>query len=160
MNRKIVVLVVVAVVAVLAGGFWLLRNDSNETPTTPPSSFNANDPSFFGVFEGRVPCTDCERVKVVLILYQDPATKTPTTYVLERIDVGKGNERYITKGSWTTAHGTKTDPEAVVYRLDTEAPEGFRLYQAIDKSILLFLKEDLSLKVGNAGHSYTLSKTH
>jgi hypothetical protein len=44
---------------------------------------------------------DCERVKVVLILYQDPATKAPTTYVSERINVGKGNQRHTTRGNWS-----------------------------------------------------------
>ena len=61
------------IILLLAGGFWLFRNHySQDAATTPPTAFDTKDPSFFGVFKGRVPCPDCERVKVVLILYQDP----------------------------------------------------------------------------------------
>jgi hypothetical protein len=146
---------------IFAGGLWLFNNFyAQDTPGTPRTVFDTKDPSFFGVFEGRIPCAGCERVKVALVLYQDPLTQAPAKYVLERINVGKDNQRHIAKGNWTIARGTKADPAATVYRLGTDAPAGFRLYQAADKNILLFLNEDMSLKVGDAGHSYTLNKTY
>lgn len=159
MNRKLLAFLVLTIM--LLGGFWLFRSYfSDDAPaTTPPTTFDANDPSLLGVFEGRIPCADCERTKVRLILYQNQTTKTPTTYILERINVGESNERHITNGNWTISHGTKADPEAVVYQLDTKL-EGFRTYQALAENILLFLEEDMSLKVGDPGHSYTLSKTN
>lgn len=159
MNRK--VLVAVALVVVLVGGFFIVRQltSDDEPAARPPTLVDTADPSFFGVFEGRVPCADCERVKVRLVLSRHPETKAPTTYVLERIDVGRSNARQTTSGRWTIARGTSTDPRAEVYRLDSRAPVGFRLYQAVDHDILLFLDEDLHLRVGDAGHSYTLSRT-
>lgn len=158
MNRRL--LVILILIVALAGGGWTLRNYYVDSPTAvPPTAVDADDPSLFGVFEGRTPCPDCERTKVRLILYQNPTTKAPTTYVLERIYVGKDNIRHITKGDWAITRGTKEDSKAMVYQLNTDL-EGFGLYQAADKNILLFLEDDLSLKVGTPGHSYTLSKTN
>ncbi|MQA77021.1 MAG: hypothetical protein GEV10_00825 [Streptosporangiales bacterium] len=160
MSRKTVVVVAVLAAAVLLGGLLAVRALAfDERAAAPPTAVDTGDPSFFGVFEGRVPCAGCERVKVRLVLRQNPATSEPTTYVLEQINVGQGDERHTTSGRWTITRGTKADPRAAVYRLGARAPEGFRLYQVADDNILLFLDDGMRLKVGDAGHSYTLSRT-
>lgn len=162
MTRKSLMLVLVLVlVAGVAGGVWLYRGSDRESGSAvaPLTVVDPGDSSVLGVFEGRIPCAGCERVKVRLILRQDPATKKPTTYVLERINVGEGDARHITNGTWEVSRGTQVDPGATVYRLSAEAPDGFRFYQAVDANILLFLDEDMRLKVGDASHGFTLSKT-
>lgn len=159
MTRTTVALVAV-LAAVLVGGFFAVRALAFDEPAPgPPSVVDTADPSFFGVFEGRVPCADCERVKVRLVLRRDPETNAPTTYVLERINVGQGNARHTTTGRWTITRGAKGNPRAAVYRLGAQAPAGFRLYQVADDNILLLLDDGMRLKVGDAGHSYTLSRT-
>ena len=123
----------------------------------PPPLAQPGRADLFGVFEGRVPCTDCERVKVRLTLSADDAA--PTDYVLELIHVGQGDERQVSEGSWRIESGAAADPDATTYVLDEHAPEGYRRYLAVGDDILFFLDADGRLVVGDAGHSFTLSRT-
>ncbi|MGH7209407.1 MAG: copper resistance protein NlpE N-terminal domain-containing protein, partial [Nitrospiraceae bacterium] len=68
------------------------------------------------------PCADCETVKFALVLYRNPETSAPTTYLLARVYVAKGDERTVNAGTWAMTHGTKLDPQALVYQLDSNAP--------------------------------------
>ena len=112
----------------------------------------------FGVYEGKTPCGDCERIKVALTLFVDQETNAPTKYLLERIYVGKGDDRTINEGTWQTTTGSPTDAEAVVVQLDTAPPE-FHRYQRVGKEILLILDAGDRPLVGDAQHSFTLSQT-
>lgn len=84
---------------------------------------------------------------------------SPSGYDLERLYVGKGNERHPSTGTWTTSVGTAWDSAAVVIHLDDSAPPGFATYLLVDEKLLLFLDPALELRVGDAGHSFTLSRT-
>ena len=141
----------------------------------PPS-----EPSTLGVFVGTSPCDavsrkllhipttgDCEMIKWNLTLYQDPGTLTPTTYELNFTygmsqpntnDVRNGGTRAEQKGRWTIARGTKTDPDAVIYKLATERSDEPLSWLRLDHNLLHLLDSD-RLAVGNAGWSYTLSST-
>ena len=158
MSRRAFLIGGIAVVALLVLGVGLLVSRIPSS-TDPPVAVETGDPTLLGVFEGRVPCTDCERVKVRLTLFQDAATREPTTYVLELIHVGLGDERQTTEGPWTITHGTATDDEAIVYGLGGDATDGYRQFQVADENILLFRGGDGSLTVGDASHSFTLSRT-
>lgn len=158
---------ILTLIVLLAATFWLNQNGYfDQAPTTfepPYPSVNANGDPFLGVFEGRTPCTDCnesEKVKVALVLYQNPETKAPSTYWLGRVLVGKGNDLIVTQGTWTIRHGIKGYPEAVVYQLDSNTPEGLRSYWLVNENILLPLDQNMNLKVGNASWGYMLSRTH
>ena len=119
-------------------------------------------PEIFGVFYGRTPCQElsaqlnvaaseaCNKVKCRLILYQDPATKAPTTYSW------KGKTNWT--GKWSIIEGTKTDPRAIVYQLQPANPEGFLSFLQVDENILFFLGKDGSPLVGNIKFSYTLNR--
>jgi hypothetical protein len=62
------------------------------------------------------------------------------------------------QGEWEILHGTKTQPNAVVYRLyGDERKESVSLVK-VGGNILHFLNEDKTLRVGNAGWSYTLNR--
>ena len=107
------------------------------SPTTSASPVPAG-PSLHGVFEGITPCsalarllpqipadTDCEQMIWKMILYQDPATGTPTSYTLNSAygiaqqgtnGLVGGGTAITMEGSWTILMGTKLDPDAVVYQ--------------------------------------------
>ena len=124
-------------------------------PTTKPSSegLTKDTPGLVGVFFGHVPCEDCHRTKMLLILFKDPNGK-PKDYTLERIGVGKGNDRHITKGSWKYFRDPPR-PGATIYRLDAETPEAFRTFWAVDSRTLLVLGRDSQPLKGGPKDTYT-----
>lgn len=113
----------------------------------------------YGAYEGKIPCTECERVKVRLTLHRDADDNSATTYVLERIFVGDGNDRLVTQGEWTEEVGAPVDPDGTVVLLDTQTPDDFRRYLAVGDDLLLLLDSQLEPLVGNSQHSFTLSRT-
>jgi hypothetical protein len=121
---------------------------------------NENGDPVFAVFECRLPCDDCEKIKFGLALYRDRETRAPTTYMMTRVYVGDGDDRLIDEGTWTIVRGTGLDPQAVIYRLDSNAPREFRSYWAIGQDILFILDQELIPRVGNAGYGYVLNLTH
>jgi hypothetical protein len=51
------------------------------------------------------------------------------------------------------------DRYGLAYRLDASAPADFSTYLPVGGDILLFLNPDLYPRVGDASHSFTLSRT-
>jgi hypothetical protein len=147
------------ILSVIAFAGIACATDGTEPPADPARLQPPAGSYRYGVFEGRVPCDDCERIKVGLALHRNESDGSPSGYYLERIYVGKGNERYPSTGTWTTTLGTSWDPNAVVIQLDASAPPEFSTYQEVGGKILLFLDPALELRVGTAGHSFTLSRT-
>lgn len=150
---------------------WLLRPHpvqaqpetrlTNVPAKTTSRSPVANGPSVLGVFDGRFPCAEihkdwkqpaqpeCEKVKWSLTLYQDPGTHQPTTYALNRT---------VREGKWTVVRGTKTDPKAVVYQLDSDKPEVSIYLLKGDDNVLFVLDQERNFRVGGAYLSYTLNR--
>jgi len=136
-------------------------NTQSETPTTVEQWYpatNENGDEVFAVFESRIPCDDCEKIKFALALYVDSKTQQPTTYQMARVYVAKGNDRTINTGTWTIIRGTSLDSQAVVYRLDANAPDEFQYYWAIGEDILFILDQEMYPRVGTAGYSYALNR--
>ena len=97
--------VIVAIVGGAGAAFvvaaWVLAANApaRQTAFPPwyPAANDAGDPAFVD-FENHVPCAiddppaeDCQRVKFGLVLYRDPESNEPTTYVMSRIRVGVSN---------------------------------------------------------------------
>lgn len=126
----------------------------------------ASGPSVVGRFDGRFPCAeiandwkitvspDCWKVKWGLTLYQDPTTHQPTTYHL----LGTLNQSAAREGKWAIVRGTKTDPEAIVYQLDSDKPEVSVYLLKGDDDVLFVLDQQRNLRVGNENLSYTLNR--
>lgn len=124
-------------------------------------------PHIYGYFEGRSPCQevtrllgvpkseDCIKIKWQLILYHDPAKRTPTTYALG----GLAWRNPPKLGKWAIVRGTKEDPEAVVFQLDPEDSSGFMSFLKGDENVLFFLGNNRELLVGDERFSYTLNRT-
>lgn len=140
-------------------------------PAEPPSSSTPlvippqpEGSSVLGVFEGRTPCDEvvfeftgipphegCFKVKWQLTLSQDQDTGAPASYLFR----GTGT---IRTGTWTILHGTKNDPDAVVYQLRADDSQQIKSFLSVGDDHLFLLDGELNLLVGNALFSYTLSR--
>lgn len=121
------------------------------------------DASVLGVFEGRTPCgrvaveftgfpaANCEKIKWEITLLVDDESRRPSGYVYR-------GTRTSRQGAWSIVRGAAGDPDAVVYRLAYGAGAALSLLRA-DDNVLLILNPDLTLAVGDASWSYTLSRT-
>jgi hypothetical protein len=152
--------------------YTLNRGDASETRVDPLRANGGPDqsrtvspvstgPTVFGVFEGRTPCQGiahelkiaawdgCAKVKWRVTLYQDPATRKPTTYKVESSLHRSGRE-----GSWTIQDFNG----AVVYTLapaGTEAP--LSLLRG-DANVLFFTDQNRRPLTAHAEFSYTLNR--
>lgn len=134
--------------------------------TNTPSKTNsrtplAEGPTVLGNFEGRFPCAEiykdwkqpvqpeCTKVKWGLTLFQDSTTHQPTSYRLNRT---------AREGKWALVRGTKTDPEAIVYQLDSDKPDVSIYLLKGDDNVLFILDQDRNLRVGDFYLSYTLNR--
>src|SRR3954470_3846666 len=57
-----------------------------------------------GNFAGRIPCDTCDKIKVVLSIFQSATDHAPARYQLERVGED-GNARMTIRGSWTRNTG-------------------------------------------------------
>jgi hypothetical protein len=151
------IIILVGIVSVLGIGFYFVTTSGSLIENPKKSNENISTDSILGVFEGKVPCPDCQLIKVRLTLYVKETNSAG--YLLERVYVGKGNDVTKTTGSWTITQGIKVNSNALVYMLDSNSPMEFRSYYAVDNNLLLILDDNGELKVGDAAHSFTLSKT-
>jgi hypothetical protein len=136
-----------------------------DAPTASAAPLSAASP-ILARYEGRSPCreiageinktvaADCMKLKWDLTLYQNPATGLPTTYKLK----GTFYRQQIGEGKWTIIKGAKTNPDAVVYQLDSDKAQGSLFLLKADDNILFFLSKEKNLLVGNGDFSYTLNR--
>jgi hypothetical protein len=146
------------------------------TPSPIPTG-----PNIRAIFEGITPCsretrplpqipadTNCEQMIWKVILYQDPATETPTTYILESTygvpqpnttGLEEGGTPIAMEGKWAIVIGTKTDPEAEVYQLYSGDSQIAVSFLKMSEDILHVLNGDQTMMVGNGAWSYTLNRT-
>lgn len=133
-----------------------------------------------GIFEGITPCSaadkpapqipadsDCEMMSWKLTLYQRTETGEPASYQL-RVAYGVsqpntpgmqgGGTPLNLEGYWAVLHGTKANPDALVYQLNPEDPRAAISFLKVDDNLLHVLAPDATLLVGNGGWSYTLNR--
>jgi hypothetical protein len=138
--------------------------DSDLEPP-PPFPGAVEGQALLGVYEGRFPCDgQCQRLKTALALFQDPAARAPTIYQMREIPVGNDDGIRDSRGAWTVVRGAPASPDAPVYVLQPEAAPGSAAaapvhYLRFDDNLLLLLDQALNARVGNASHSFTLSRT-
>jgi hypothetical protein len=149
----------------------MLISSARFTPQAGALVLPATDLDTIGVFGGRTPCNSvlreinnisaegCQIIKCRLTLLQDRNTHTPTSFLLETIYVGKGDNRYSTKGKWKLMQGIASDPSAIVYQLepDTGNKKAQPILLKAGDDILFFLDNNAHFLVGNDYCSYTLN---
>lgn len=165
MKKNIIIAILATII--VTSGIWLLA-DKNFTRKNYAPSFPNDDvsnPQFFAIFDGQIPCTSseilngCQVIKMRLTLFKDLQKTSPTTYKLNRIYVGLGNDVYTTQGNWAQTADKKTIPSENIYQLDEKTPQEYRFFLTVGKNILLGLDQDQNIKVGNTSANYTLSRT-
>jgi hypothetical protein len=127
-----------------------------EDPTVYELRHASSGEASLGNFAGRVPCAACDKIKLLLSLFQSASDGTPGRYQLERVGED-GNARLTTRGNWTQRTGRPRDPAATVIALDDNTPAEFSRYVLLDGRLLLMLDAQDELRVGNGAWSYTLS---
>lgn len=125
----------------------------------------ATGASVYGVFEGRCPCqelakelkvttsSECFKTKWGLTLWQNPDNQAPSTYKIE----SSFYRQTPREGKWTITKGTKVNPDAIVYQLDSEGLEPIFLMKG-DDNVVFFLDKNKNLLAGNMLFSYTLNR--
>ena len=140
---------------------------SGNTPSKRTSRTPVEDgPAVVGVFEGRTPCSqvlevlnlqaqpDCFKLKWSLTIYQDPATKQPTTFALK----GTYSNHVPRSGRWTINRGMPGNPDAVVYELTLAEPAATLFILQGDENVLFLLDQNKQFLKGNKEFSYTLNR--
>ncbi len=146
--------------SILPIGLLLASCGTEETMPAPwYPEMNAQGDSVLAVYESRVPCPDCQRLKLALVVYGDGTSHLPSTYLMGRVYVGKNDDRLTNSGIIEVVQGTALDPSHTVYRLGSGAPAEFQSFWKLNEDLLFVLDDKLSPKVGDAGHGYVLNKT-
>lgn len=130
-------------------------------------AINGNGDSLQNVYESRVPCLDaeakarpaCQRVKLALAIYNDVKTGAPNSYQMSRVYVGDGlgDVRLLNSGSLLLGKGAAFDSEAIVYRLDANAPADFRVFWQVSSDIVFVLDAEEQPRLGDTGYGYALN---
>jgi uncharacterized lipoprotein NlpE involved in copper resistance len=163
MNRKIIIAFVIVFI-VLAGFVFIQHNNSERqatiTPSIPSTVADGDDRKVvLGVFEGTIPCADCEGIKMKLTLYQDPTTLGAAGYTLDSTYIGQPNGNFTTQGEWDYLRGNNEDPNATIYGLNLDKPALERQYflkVGEDKIIML----DEKMNPIKSNFNYTLTKVN
>ncbi len=71
----------------------------------------------FSIYEGIIPCADCEGIKISLKIANDFQS-----YELSELYLGKNEKEIITKGRLNTERGYEDDPDATIYILNYDQP--------------------------------------
>ncbi len=155
------------------GGWSYSLNRKHPIPLTGQTAFSnpfnqTKEPSFEVVFDGRTPCREiaaehpemhasssCFKLKWRLILHRDSISHKPTTYTIRKV---VDNEPRDVSGSWTILNGIKSNPDAVIYRLDSDKPDEPISFLAGDENVLFFLNKNNEPLIGNEDFSFTLNR--
>lgn len=108
----------------------------------------------------------CIMVEWKLILFRNPVTKEPTAYKLTSINrytvpetnmYSQPGTKTESEGKWTIIKGTKTNPSAMVYRLNPDKTEISLSLIKLGDNLLHVLDHEGRLMIGNEFWNYTLT---
>jgi len=133
------------------------KDQGGPLPSWYPETNEDGDP-VSAIFESRIPCEDCERLKFSIVIYENAQTHLLTTYLMSRIYVGKSDERITNAGNITVSTGTSLDSLHIIYRLTSGAPAEYQSFWKIDEHLLFILDENLTPMVGDAGYGFVLNR--
>jgi len=165
MNKKITAIIIVAVVIFGAVIFMQSKNATQKAavadPKTMPTQEEIKDGDdskvVLGVFEGTIPCADCEGIHMKLTLYQDPKTLGAAGYTLDSEYIGQPNGNFNEQGEWDYLRGNSKDPNATIYGLNLDQPKPEQQYflKVGDQGITLL---DINMNPIKSELNYTLMK--
>lgn len=134
------------------------KTQVDKMPSTPwyPEK-NESGELVKAVYESRVPCSDCQRLKLAVAFYAKPQDSIPSSYIMSRVYVGKSDDRHTDKGNVVLKYGTSLDSNHKVYQL-TNAVNNFKNFWQMTDSLLFVLDDKFSPRVGDAGQGYVLNR--
>ncbi|QAR30710.1 copper resistance protein NlpE [Ornithobacterium rhinotracheale] len=103
--------------------------------------------NYEGVYEGVVPCADCEGIKISLKLNEDNTFVQETEYLGKEI-----NNKFTDKGTYTW-----NNDGTIVTLKPENAPDQLSHFK-VEEGKLIQLNADLQENTGDAADSYVLSK--
>ncbi|KQO20700.1 hypothetical protein ASF10_16645 [Flavobacterium sp. Leaf82] len=81
------------------------------------------------VYEGLLPCADCEGIETVLKIYQGDGTIESHTFELTTVYKGKQPEKkFIVEGSYNLERGLEKDQDGTIYVLNYDKPEANQIF--------------------------------
>lgn len=120
------------------------------------------------VFDGRTPCQEiasehpemnagqsCFKLKWRLILNRDAVTLKPTTCSIRNI---VNNQPRDITGKWEIIKGTKTNPEAIIYKIQVDNLTKPILLFLADENVLFFIDKNNKPFIGNENFSFAMNK--
>ncbi|MDA6070117.1 copper resistance protein NlpE N-terminal domain-containing protein [Flavobacterium sp. AC] len=136
--------------------FQLLSCNSKQKEETPEHSANVvdndttNDESKdeVAVYEGLLPCADCEGIETVLKIYRGDGTMESHKFELSTIYKGKAPEKKLEKkGNFNLERGLGNDPDGTIYVLNYDKPQSEQIFYGYsadnpDKIFLLNSKRE------------------
>ncbi|MBC5992517.1 copper resistance protein NlpE [Pontibacter cellulosilyticus] len=113
--------------------------------------------AYLGVYQGTLPCTDCQGIVMELTLKENGKSKSKT-FVLKQKYLGKpaAQSVYTVTGKWFLATGNKQNPKARILQLIPDGKEDLLYFELLkDGSIKMLDNRQNQLK---SKHNYTLKK--
>ena len=143
----------------VGNGGWSYALNSQASGTNKKLNFEPLPSSLADsmTFIGRTPChwlkedKDCYKLKWYVILYTNPTTNQPTTYLLK----GSISNHASMQGSWKISRKSGVE----IYQLDTGKNNSQLYFIRLDNNILFFTDINGNLLVGDHDFSYALSRT-
>jgi hypothetical protein len=115
---------------------------------------------------GMLPQGTVEMMKWRLQLFDDNGQPLSGTYTLQcsygmcqqgtKWLVNGGNQLHR-KGKWTMIKGSKTNPSAIIYRLDPDTPSVAVSFLRVSDHLIHLLDSEQRLMIGNGAFGYTLN---
>jgi len=133
--------------------------NSNNKNASANNQIHLPDSNSVLVFEGTLPCADCNGIKTTLTLYHNKI-KNQTTYKLREVYLYQNNDKtFDTYGNWNALKGTQQDPNAIVYQLavqneDPEDPDVIN-YLVVDKRTLMLIDDEMKEFETKANYNLT-----
>lgn len=134
-----------------------------------PAEFVATTPCSIGTkpLPGMAQDAQCDLIKWDLKLFENKVKQMSGTYVLDcnyglsqqgTKELKQGGKHLHREGKWVIVKGTKTNPAAVIYRLDPDRPKESISFLRLNKNLIHLLDNHQHVMIGNGGSSYTLNR--
>jgi copper homeostasis protein (lipoprotein) len=103
----------------------------------------APEPLLVGAFEGDLPCADCPGLATRLTLVRRDSGWAEGRYVMVQVYRERAVPPLVTTGEWTTLRGDADGPDATVYQLDPDKPEGSQNFRKEGEDVVRALGQTL-----------------
>ncbi len=118
---KKLILIVSVLVVTLSGG--CVQKSGEENDSLPKQKSETVQSSQFEIYEGIIPCADCEGIKMTLKIADDFQS-----YELVEVYLGKDAQPFMSHGKLNTERGFENDVNATVFVLNYDQPEKNQIY--------------------------------